>query len=72
MGGQTKLEAALLFQERNRLYLFFMFFISLLKVFSSCFYMCLVANTHNDWYEKDDINMMILFFELCFLIEMFL
>lgn len=73
-GDGLKLSRILLFEEKNRLYLIFFVFISILKMFSSMFYMALCANRHHsyDHIKSKEVQQPILVFEIFFFIEMVL
>lgn len=73
-GGQFELSKMLLFEEKNRLYLVFFVFISILKLFSSMFYMAICANRHHsyDHMKEREVQEPIIVFEFFFFIEIVL
>lgn len=71
-GGIQELNKLLLFEERNRLYLLFFFYISALKLVSSFFYMGICANRHKPLDDMKVTYYALIFFEFCFLVEIIL
>lgn len=71
-GVAQELNKVLLFEERNRLYLLFFFYISALKLVSSFFYMGICANRHKPLDDMKVTYYALIFFEFCFLIEIIL
>lgn len=67
-----ELSKKLLFEERNKLYLIFFVYISALKLASSYFYMAICANRHADLTSHAEIQLVMAFFEVQFLIEILL
>ena len=49
------LKKCIVFEERNRLYLFFLSFIAILKLVISFLYMAIIANTHHDWRKEKTV-----------------
>lgn len=59
-----------LFWERNRLYLVFLSFISILKIVSSYLYLAMCANSMHYWEEEQTVIVLIAVFEGCFVFDM--
>lgn len=62
----------ILFEEGNKLYLVFYVIISILKILSSFFYMGMITNIYVKWYEIRNVQIQMLVYESCFLMEMIL